>query len=215
MTMLHQQYIDEANAGGEPLKTFTTAPGVITATYCKDSGKLCTDACALDPRGNRAETGYFTRESAPTEYCDTHVVVLRDNSTGLIASANCNPKNCTSVALIKVEDRSFPTQIYVEDAQYVYREMPESVKPAGWWGVPFFDNMLEEDEYCGSSYIETPYNAYCYKHCDYRPWGGSAPSEYSGYTPPDSDYDYDYDDPDALPPDEDDIYGDDEDDWFN
>ena len=70
-------------------------------------------------------------------------------------------------------------------------------------------------EYCGSSYIETPYNAYCYKHCDYRPWGGNAPAEYSGYTPPHSDDDYYYNDPDALPPDEDDIYGDDEDDWFN
>ena len=221
MTMLHQQYIDEANAGGEPLKTFETAPGVITATYCKDSGKLCTDACALDPRGNREETGYFTRETAPAEYCDTHVVVQRDNSTGLIASPNCNPKDCTSVALIRVEDRSFPVQIYVEDAQYVYREMPDSVKPGGWWGVPFFTNLLEEGEYCGSTYVETPYNAYCYKHCDYRPWGGSAPAEYSGYTPDDSDYEYyDTEPEDALPPDEDEIYGDDEEntddenDWF-
>jgi len=94
--------------------------------------------------------------------------------------------------------------------------MPESVKPAGWWGVPYFDNMLGEDEYCGSSYIETPYNAYCYKHCDYRPWGGNAPAEYSGYTPEGSDKNF-YDPPDALPPDEDEIYGrdDDDDDWFN
>lgn len=217
MTILHQKYIDAAANGGEPLKTFEDAPGVVTATYCKYSGKLMTDACRLDPRGNCAETGYFTRTTAPTEYCDTHVVVLRDNSTGLIASDNCNPDNCTEVALIRVEDRLFPTQIFVEDAQYVYREMPDSVKPAGWWGVPFFDNMLGEDEYCGSSYVETPYNAFCYKHCDYRPWGGSRPAEYSGYTPDNNDRDY-YDPDDVIMPNEDDIYGrddeDDGDDWF-
>ena len=182
MTKLHQKYIDEANNGGTPLKTFEVAPGVIEVTYCKDSGKLATDACSLDPRGWRKETGYFTRETAPTEYCDTHVVVKRDNSTGLIASPNCNPANCSDVALIRVEDRSFPIEIYVEDAQYVYREMPSSVKPGGWWGVPFFVNMLAPGEYCGSSYASTPYNAYCYSHCDYRPWGGNPPAEDSGYS---------------------------------
>lgn len=216
MTILHQKYIDEAAQGGEPLKTFDDAPGVVTATYCKYSGKLMTDACRLDPRGNPAETGYFTRSTVPTDFCDTHVIVRKDSSTGLIASDNCNPADCIEVGLIRVEDRLFPTQIYVEDAQYVYREMPESVKPAGWWGVPYFDNMLGEDEYCGSSYVETPYNAFCYKHCDYRPWGGNGPSEYSGYTPDNSDRYY-VEPPDALPPDEDDIYGrddEDDDDWF-
>ncbi len=183
MTMLHQPYIDEAANGGETLKTFEMAPGVITETYCKDSGKLVTDACALDPRGWRTETGYFTRQTVPTEYCDTHVVVLRDTSTNLIASPNCNPAHTQKVALIRVEDRSFPIELYVEDAQYVYRELPASVKPSGWWGVPFFVNMLREYEYCGTSYVDTPYNAYCYFHCDYRPWGGNPPAEDSGYSP--------------------------------
>lgn len=187
MTILHQKYIDEANNGVEPLKKFEVAPGVIEVTYCKDSGKLCTDACDLDPRGWRKEVGYFTRETAPTEYCDTHVIVKRDTSTNLIASPNCNPANCVDVALIRVENRSFPIEIYVEDAQYVYREMPASVKPSGWWGVPFFVNMLGEGEYCGSSYASTPYNAYCYFHCDYRPWGGNAPAQDSGYNKTDEE----------------------------
>ncbi len=217
MTMLHQKYIDEANNGGEPIRDFEMSPGVITATYCRDSGKLCTDACSLDPRGNRAETGYFTRESVPTEYCETHVVVKRDTSTDLIACPNCNPQDCIEVALIRVEDRSYPMQIYVEDAQYVYREMPASVKPGGWWGDPFFINMLAEGEYCGSSYVTTPYNAYCYKHCDYRPWGGNPPAENSGYSPDGVDDPVEMD-TEALPPDdEDEVYEDDDrnwDDWF-
>ncbi len=217
MTMLHQKYIDEANNGGEPIRDFEMSPGVIKATYCRDSGKLCTGACALDPRGNRAETGYFTRETAPKEYCETHVIVQRDTATGLIACPNCNPKDTIDVALIRVEDRSYPTQIYVEDAQYVYREMPDTIKPGGWWGDPFFVNMLGEGEYCGSTYVTTPYNAYCYKHCDYRPWGGNPPAEDSGYRPPSAEYPpYEDDEPETLPPDdEDDEYGNEDDDFWN
>ena len=98
--------------------------------------------------------------------------------------------------------------------------MPDTIKPGGWWGDPFFINMLDEDEYCGSTYVTTPYNAYCYKHCDYRPWGGNPPAEDSGYTPPEAD-----DNPSYTPPeDEDDIYEDESEtedpyagweDWFN
>jgi len=183
MTMLHQKYIDAANNGGEPLKTFERAPGVIEVTYCKDSGLLPTDACRMDRRGNwRLETGYFTRESAPKEYCDTHVIVKIDSETGLVASPNCNPANCYETALIRVEDRNFPIEVGVVDAQYTYREMPSWVKPAGWWGVPFYVNMIPSGQYCGSSYPAsgTPANAFCYFHCDYTPWGGNPPAQDSG-----------------------------------
>ncbi len=76
-------------------------------------------------------------------------------------------------------------ELYIEDAQYVYRDMPSSVKPAGWWGVPYFQNGLPEGVFIGSSGVTTPYNAYCYFHCDYRPWGGNPPAEDSGYDPKD------------------------------
>lgn len=193
MTMLHQKYIDEAASGGEPLKTFERSAGVIEVTYCKDSGLLCSDACSLDPRGNRAETGYFTRETAPTEYCTTHVIVQKDASTGLIASPDCHAADLVSVALIQVTDRDFPTEIYVEDAQYVYRELPSNVMPCKWGGLPFFYNSLGEGHYCGSSYVTTAYNAYCYIHCNYSRWEG-------GYVSTETETD-------AIP-DEDDIYSD-------
>ena len=175
MTMLHQKYIDAAANGGEPLKTFERAPGIVEVTYCKDSGLLPTDACMYyDPRGSRTEVGYFTRESAPKEYCDTHVLVQKCAVTNAVASAECT--DTYTVAMLCIEDRSFPMEIYVADAQYAYRELPASVKPSGWGGVPFFANMLKTGEYCGSSYATTPYNSFCYSHCDYRPWGGNPPA---------------------------------------
>ncbi|MBQ8332666.1 MAG: transglycosylase domain-containing protein, partial [Clostridia bacterium] len=86
MTMLHQPIIDAAANGGEPIRSFETAPGVIEVVYCRDSGLLPSDACALDARGWRTEVGYFTRESAPTTTCDVHVVVNVDATTNRVAS---------------------------------------------------------------------------------------------------------------------------------
>jgi len=209
MTMLHQPIIEEAQNGGKPIKTFESAPGVIEVVYCRDSGKLPTDACALDCRGWRTEIGYFTRESAPKEYCDTHVIVKVDTLTNRVASPNCNPANLKEVALIRVEDRSFPMELYVADAQYVYRELPAHIKPGGWWKVPFFTNMLQPGEYCGSSYVENPANAWCYDHCDFRPWGGNPPAQDSGYRPEETGPTFDTDnmpeetDPELVDPEDD------------
>ncbi len=175
MTMLHQKYVDAAANGGEPLKTFERAPGIVEVTYCRDSGLLPTDACLSDPRGYaRTEVGYFTRESAPKEYCDTHVWVDRCSVSGRVASEQC--ATTYRSVLLRIEDRSFPMEIYIPDAQYAYRDMPSYVMPSNWHGVPFFANMLKTGEYCGSSYVNTPFNAFCYEHCDFRPWGGGAPS---------------------------------------
>ncbi len=167
MTLLHQEYIDEAANGGEPLKTFEISPGVIEAVYCLDSGKLPTDTCQLDPRGSwRRETGYFTRETVPTEYCDVHVLVKRDNTTGLIAGSYCDDSNCSYIALIREENRNFPMQIYIADAQYTYRDLPSGVSPGGL-GEPFYVNTLISGTYVGSCYVENPVNGYCYLHTDY------------------------------------------------
>ncbi len=171
MTKLHQPIIDEAANGGTPLKTFDVSPGVITCMYCRDSGMLESDACSLDPRswsGSRIELGYFTRESAPKQKCTTHVKVQRDSVTGLIAYPNATCANTYTSALIRVEDRSYPAQVIIQDAQYVYREMPAWVVPPRSTDVPFFQNMIRTGEYVGiSGWTITPNNAYCVNHWNY------------------------------------------------
>ena len=47
----------------------------------------------------------------------------------------------------------------------------------------FFTNMLQDGEYCGTSYVDNPLNAWCFDHCDFRPWGGNPPAVESGYSP--------------------------------
>ncbi len=167
MTKIHEKIFESVKAGNEKLEQFEDATGVVKCTYCKDSGKLMTEACKLDPRGNRAQTGYFTVDTAPTESCDCHVIVNYDKKTEGVASQYCKAENIVQYGLIKVEDRSFPIDVKVTDAQYVYRELPKNVAPSGWWGVSFFANMLKEDEFCGHSGVDKPFNRFCYQHYDY------------------------------------------------
>ena len=171
MTELHEDVLSDAKNGGAPLKTFddNRPADIVKAVYCKDSGKLISAACRLDPRGSRAEEGYFTTATVPTEYCDCHVIVQYDRSTGAVAHEYSKPEDLYDVALISENTRSFPHQIYIEDAQYVYRELPQNVRPAGWWGVPFFQHTIPEDVNIGITDLKggRQFNSFSYENYDF------------------------------------------------
>lgn len=164
MTKLHEKYINAASTGGAELKKFETANGVVTKSYCKDSGLIATDACRADPRGSRVETGYFTYATVPTQSCNVHVLVNYDTKSGGIASADCPAANVKQVGLLNITSRSFPVQITVADAQYVYRELPAGIEPELDPTKPFFATMLRSGVYVGISNAEKQYNRYCAAH---------------------------------------------------
>lgn len=166
MTKLHEKYINEATTTGTALKKFELADGIVTVTYCKDSGKLLTSACKSDPRGSRADTGYFTYSTVPTESCDCHVAVRYDKVTGGIACDDCPEENVITVGLLKVE-RSFPYQIYVTDAQYTWRDIGDT-KACTDPSLPFYANLLPSGTYSGITLTDsgTQYNQYCKTHYD-------------------------------------------------
>ena len=164
MSLLHAKHLAQGN-----LKKFDNSDTVVEAQYCVDSGKVATEACKKDARGNRIETGYFTLGKEPSKKCDRHLLVEYDRVEGGIASENCYGADLELVALIRVE-RSFPMQIYVSDAQYVYRELPKDVMPETSPSLPYFNNIFAEGEYCGISYGEKQFNRYCRAHFDYWKW---------------------------------------------
>ena len=171
MTELHSEYI--ANAENTPLKSFDDKrpSDIVEVTYCKDSGKLMTSACALDPRGSRADTGYFTSSNAPKTYCDRHIVVNYDSTTKGVAHEYTKPENIYQVALIREDTRAFPAQINVTDAQYVYRELPAGVRPCGWWGEPFFIKAIPDGVYIGTTPLNggRQFNSFRYENYDFSP----------------------------------------------
>jgi len=133
---IHQKFIQEAAEGKTALKTFDDSQ-LIKATFCADSGKLITDACNCDPRGSRAETAYFTKDTLPSEACDIHVMVRYCTEGHGVACSACPEESCTYVGLIHVE-RSFPRDIYVTDAEFTWRELPEDVTPYISNRYPFY-----------------------------------------------------------------------------
>ncbi len=164
MTMLQEKINAKAAAAGEPIKTFKESDNLIKATYCRDSGMLLTDACNADPRGSRAETAWFTRDTVPTESCDVHVMVNYDRITGGVASDKCPDANVWAVGLIRNDTRDFLTQVTITDAQYVYRDVDFSKGYPEYEGYPYFYYMFPQDHYVGKSGVSHQYNSFCSQH---------------------------------------------------
>ncbi|WIV10727.1 transglycosylase domain-containing protein [Proteiniborus sp. MB09-C3] len=74
---------------------------IVTKQICKISGKLATEICSRDPRGNTTRTEMFVKGTEPTEECDIHVEVAIDTSTGKLASENCPPELIENKVFIK------------------------------------------------------------------------------------------------------------------
>ena len=162
MTLVHRKYYDE-------YKDFDISDSIVEYEYCRDSGKALTSACKMDPRGTRAETGYFVKGSEPTSPCDRHLAVDYDTEYGGVVIGDCPSENVKKVGLINVS-RSFPMQIYVTDAQYTWQDIGKNVLPETSPSLPFYNNFLPKDKYSGISKTSTQYNRACREHFNYFVW---------------------------------------------
>ena len=145
-------------------RTFDTPSTVIAATYCKDSGDLLDEACLLDPRGSRAEVGWFLRDQIPANFCSRHILCEIDGEHGGVSHGFCPSEFLKKVGLLRIEDRDFPKQIIVLDAQYVYREDPTGLVPQADQRIPYFG--IQSNGYHGISYGEKQFNRSCQVHQD-------------------------------------------------
>ena len=94
-------------------------PGVIRATYCRDSGGMPTQACRCDLRGDRCAVGYFVQGTEPNTPCRAHVLREYDTAHEQLADANTLPENKKTVGMLqKSSARNFPSTVYVADQNY-------------------------------------------------------------------------------------------------
>jgi penicillin-binding protein 1A len=98
---------------------------LIKATFCKDSGKLMSDLCKQDPRGSRSNTGYFTKDTLPTEMCDVHIEVKWCKTCNAPAHAYCPEDAVTTKIMLKVDRSMIPDDFrYMPtDMEYVYNPL--------------------------------------------------------------------------------------------
>jgi len=81
MTKIHE--------GKESKTQFDEPSGLVKVNVCTQSGKLPTELCTLDPRGSMVKSEIFVKGTEPKDYCDVHVQLTIDNSTGKIANEYC------------------------------------------------------------------------------------------------------------------------------
>ena len=106
---------------------FAKPTSVVTASYCRDSGLLATDACRKDPRGDRTVQGELYLEDVPTESCNVHWMVDMCEASDHLANPYCSqvPGNDTYKQSMLNIVRGFPTPgIVVQDQQYVVADRP-------------------------------------------------------------------------------------------
>ena len=144
---------------------FMKSDNVVRCLYCKDSGEYPAAACGKDPRGHRIVTGYFKKGTEPKETCETHVLVPYDKEKHAVAMDFCHEENLTEVGLLRLYNRTFPCQIYITDAQFVYRHLPTGETPTAENGKAFFQDYYEKDgNFIGISRAENAYNRACAEH---------------------------------------------------
>ncbi len=136
-------------------RSFRISDDVVEVEYCKDSGKLPCAACQLDPRGNRIAKGWFVKGTEPKEECDCHVICRYDSENGGVLHGECDNEASKEISLIRVE-RHFPIEVYVTDAQYVYREPPSSYPINPNPEQAYFATALSD--HCGVSNTKIQYN---------------------------------------------------------
>ena len=133
--------------------------GLVYAPYCMDSGKSFSHNCIYDPRGSRLEYGYFKSDDTKyKEICDTHIPVNYDSeSKGVVINPEEN-REYSKVSLIKNRSRSFPKEIYITDAEYVYRDVNFPYDIYFGENVPYFYGTLKDGEYVGISDKKKQFN---------------------------------------------------------
>lgn len=120
MTDIHKA---KFTSKGIKLQDFDTSL-LISAKFCKDSGKLITDVCNSDSRGSRVNTGYYTKETLPTEECDVHVFVRWCNTCNAEACELCPEETVVTKVLLDIDRSNIPDNFKYQptDAAYVYKQ---------------------------------------------------------------------------------------------
>ena len=124
---------------------------------------LPVEACSLDARGDRRAVGWFVEGTEPKSTCSCHVICSYDEEHGGISHGHCPDDSCHPISLIRVE-RSFPYEVTVADAEYVYGGDPVTMPPNPNPDQPYF--AKNKSGYYGKSGKAQPFNRSCPAHLE-------------------------------------------------
>ncbi|MBU3205668.1 PBP1A family penicillin-binding protein [Clostridium algidicarnis] len=134
--ILWRKLMEKVHEGLE-VKDINIPEGLKMSKVCLDSGKLATELCSKDPRGNhRIIEDYFIEGTIPNSLCDAHVEVKINRLNGKRATEN-TPKDL-------IETRVFISKAYagsVTDAYMVEPTELDDYKP-----TPEPDKIIKDEK---------------------------------------------------------------------
>ena len=110
---------------GLEYKEIEKPSGIVNATICIDSGKLATDLCNLDQRGNRVRNEMFIEGTQPNSVCDVHVKVKVNKNNNKLATDDTPKDLVEERVFIKKENASQDAADY----PYVVPTEKDDTKP--------------------------------------------------------------------------------------
>jgi len=160
---------------GLPQRSFFSATGIVSGSYCLDSGLAPTADCRNDARGSRVASANYKRGTTPSEPCNVHVKASICADSLMIASPYCS--NVRTVGMIDIK-REFPYHISVVDAQYTYLPLPEGYSIPPDSSTPVYQNLLEPGmSSAASPGVDDPMNHLCIIHYGYPEQTDRTPPE--------------------------------------
>lgn len=133
----------KVHEGLEP-RDFEIPDGFVKRAICTRSGKLATELCERDPQGSTIRTELFIKGTEPTDYCDIHVEVEIDTSTGKLATENCPPELVEKRVFIKRNPPYNPEEHGgLEPADYQYTVPTDECDAHTKGEDDLFDNWLD------------------------------------------------------------------------
>lgn len=122
--LIWKDVMEKVHENLEPIN-FEIADGVVTATICKYSGKIATDVCSKDPRGNAVRTEYFIAGTEPTDTCDMHVSVnVCKDSTDSFGRNVLACENCPESSVVE--------QVFIHRKEPYEPVNPSDPYPSDW-----------------------------------------------------------------------------------
>ena len=107
---LWQEYMSAIHEGLTDRPIIDESPselGLEKCTVCSVSGLLATDACYADSAGHTPVTDWFAEGTAPTEFCNMHLMTRICLDSGQPASAYCTNVSTSSSAVLIFTDSMY------------------------------------------------------------------------------------------------------------
>lgn len=107
------------------VKDIEAPSGLVRATICRESGKLPTEACAKDPRGDMTYSELFIEGTVPSTFCDTHVEAKINTSNNKLATEFTPANLILSKVFIKRDYAS--SEALGDDAYVLPKDIDDTV----------------------------------------------------------------------------------------